>query len=94
METQNGLPKIQIRGIGSGAEGEAIVTGGVITGIKITKAGIGYTSGVTSVAFERHPEKNLRYTKISEPGLGKVGSIEHRDGKAGFADQLPVSCKA
>lgn len=73
LDTANGVPEIHIIGDGAGAEAEAIVTDGIVTGVRITAAGSGFTNAV--VRIEEPPPNDLNYTVVSAPALGEVGGI-------------------
>ncbi len=74
LDTPKGSPKVTIIGDGAGAEAQAIITNGVITGVKITNAGSGYTNAV--VRIDRPPANDLRYSVASTPALGAVTKVQ------------------
>lgn len=74
LDTTNGTPKVTVIGDGAGAEAEAIVSNGVVTGVRMTKAGSNYTNAV--IRIEEPPKNDLNYTVTTAPALSEVGKIK------------------
>ena len=74
LGTENGAPKVEIIGDGAGAEAEAIVENGSVTGVRVNNGGSGFTNAV--VRIEKPPENNLSFTVADGPQIQGTGRIK------------------